>query len=331
MKLYLFIFLSVLFISCNEARNNENKKAESHRDLDRLLKLNPNNVLLLVERGNNYLKSYNYDKALADGAKAFRLDSLNINARCVYAEALNNRAARTVVDVATAQKHFQHILKKQPGNKKIYISLASTYTQQGDFEKSFKYINDALRIDNKYRDAYVMKGTNYLTLGNRALAKSSYETSVQQDPKFFEGYLQLGFLYSEENSPLSTEYFRTAASLSPTSVDALYGIAFSLQQQGKFDESLRAYKELLQVKPKFYLALFNAGYIKQFEQNQLDSAEYYYRSAIELEPKFVKGWHNLGMCYATQGRKVDAYKAFATALKYNPDFELSRIEANKLR
>jgi tetratricopeptide (TPR) repeat protein len=331
MKIYLFLGLTILTLGCNSGKKEETNQVVAHRDLDSLIKVNPSNVSLLIERGNKYLKNYNYDKALADGAKAFRLDSLNINARSVYAEALNNRAARTVVDVATAQKHFQHILKKQPGNKKIYISLASTYTQQGDFEKSFKYINDALRIDNKYRDAYVMKGTNYLTLGNRALAKSSYETAVQQDPQFFEGYLQLGFLFSDENSPLAIEYFRTAASLRPTSVDALYGVAYSLQQQRKFDESLRAYKELLQVKPRFYLALFNAGYIKQFEQNQLDSAEYYYKGAIELEPKFVKGWHNLGLCYATKGRKVDAYKAFATALKYNPDFELSRIEANKLR
>jgi phage terminase large subunit-like protein len=66
------------------------------------------------------------------------------------------------------------------------VSLASTYTQQGDFEKSFQYINEALRIDKKYRDAYILKGTNYLTLGNRKLAKSSYETAIQQDTKFFE-------------------------------------------------------------------------------------------------------------------------------------------------
>ena len=104
-----------------------------------------------------------------------------------------------------------------------------------------------------------------------------------------------------------------------------------LQIHGKLEEALKAYRELLQVDQKFYLALFNEGYIKQFEQNQIDSAIYYYTSAIELQPKFVKGWHNLGLCYASQGRKPEALNAFATALKHNPKFEISRIEANKLK
>ena len=268
---------------------------------------------------------------MADGAKAFHLDSNNWEARFLYANALNNRANRSIADVDQAQRHFLTLIKRHPGNKKMYVALASTYSQQRDFEKSFQYINTALRIDVKYRDAYVMKGTNYLALGNRKLAKSSYETAVQQDPKFYEGYLALGYLYSEDNEPIAVEYFRTAAELKPTSTDALYGVAYSLQQQRKFEESLAAYRHLLEVKPSFYLALFNQGYIKQFEQNQIDSAVHFYDLSIQLQPKFVKGWHNLGLCYAAQNRKADAMRAFSTALKYNPNFEISRIEANRIR
>ncbi len=327
--LYLtFLFLTVL--ACSE----ETKKSSlvtKNQNLDSLITLYPDSVPLLVIRGNKFLDTYKFDAALADGAKAFRLDSANLDARFLYANALNNRADRTVADVDQAKNHFLYLIKRQPGNKKIYVSLASTYTQQGDFEKSFHYINEALRMDPRYRDAYVMKGTNYLKLGNRKLAKSSYETAVQQDTKFFEGYLALAYLYTEENSPLALEYFQTAVTLKPKSTDALYGVAYSLQQEHRFEESLAAYRELLQVDTKFYLALFNEGYIKQFEQNQLDSAIYFYDSAIELQPKFVKGWHNLGLCYASQGRKADAYRAFGKALHFNPDFELSRIEANKLR
>lgn len=324
-------YLVLILVACCLACNNEKPKQPVVQDLDELLKIHPDSVPLLVQQGNHYLDAYKAAQALELGAKAFRLDSSNLDARFLYANALNNLPGRSTVDVATAQKHFLWVLKKQPENKKAYISLASTYFQQGDFEKSFEYINQVLRKDSRYRDAYIMKGTNYLALGKRDLAKSSYETAVQQDTKFFEGYLALAYLYSEDNDPIALEYFRTAASLRPHSVDALYGVAYSLQQQGKYEEALAGYRHLIAVDNKFHLALFNEGYIKQFHQNEVDSAIYFYSSAIDMEPEFVKGWHNLGLCYVIKKDRTNALKCFAKALKYNPDFEMSRIEAEKLR
>ncbi len=300
--------------------------------MDSLVEIYPDSVPLLVKQGNRYLDNYVYDKALNVGAKAFRLDSLNVEARFLYANAMNNIATRSIADVDNAQKHFLYILRKQPSNKKAYIALASTYTQQGEFEKSFKYINEVLKMDKHYRDAYIMKGTNYLTIGKRDLAISSYETAVQQDPKFFEAYLQLAWIYTEdEKYPFALEYFRTAAELDPKSTDALYGIAYSLQMLEKYDEAMLAYRDLIQMDNKYYLALFNQAYIKQFHQNQVDSAIYYYQSALDMEPQFVKAWHNLGLCYKTKGDKTNALKSFAKALKYNPDFKLSREEADKMK
>jgi len=282
---YLLLLIVVILFACNEKdTTTKSIKVLTLKNLDSLIKIYPDSVPLLVSRGNKLFDKYDFYGALADGAKAFRLDSTNWEARFLYANALNNKADRGVADVDQAQKHFLKLIKTHPGNKRLYVALASTYSQQRDFEKSFQYINTALRIDTRYRDAYVMKGTNYLVLGNRKLAKSSYETAVQQDPTFYEAYLALSYLYSEDNDPIAVEYFKTATELKPTSVDALYGVAYSLQQQRKFDESLAAYRHLLEVKPKYYLALFNQGYIKQFEQNQIDSAVHYYDLAIQLQP-----------------------------------------------
>jgi tetratricopeptide (TPR) repeat protein len=328
MKYYYLLCSLFLLISCGE----NTKIANKNLNLDSLVEIYPDSVPLLVKQGNRYLDNYIYNKALNVGAKAFRLDSLNVEARFLYANAMNNIATRSIADVDNAQKHFLYILRKQPSNKKAYIALASTYTQQGEFEKSFKYINEVLKMDKHYRDAYIMKGTNYLTIGQRDLAISSYETAVQQDPKFFEAYLQLAWIYTEdEKYPFALEYFRTAAELDPKSTDALYGIAYSLQMLEKYDEAMLAYRDLIQTDNKYYLALFNQAYIKQFHQNQVDSAIYYYQSALDMEPQFVKAWHNLGLCYKTKGDKTNALKSFAKALKYNPDYKLSREEADKMK
>lgn len=301
-------------------------------DLDSLVKVYPDSVELLVKQGNKFLDAYLYEDALKVGAKAFRLDTNNMEARFLYANAMNNIATRTIADIQSAQDHFKKVIRVQPKNKKAYIALASTYTQQGEFERSFQYINEVLKMDPRYRDAYIMKGTNYLTLGKRDLAISSYETAVQQDPKFFEGYLRLAWIYTEdEKYELAYEYFRNAAELRPTSTDALYGVAYSKQMLGDYETAIRDYKSLFQTDTSYYLALFNIAYIKQFDQAQTDSAIYYYQGALEIEPQCVKCWHNLGLAYKEKNDKTNALKSFAKALKYNPDYKISREEANKLR
>ena len=326
---YLFpvVFLFIL-CSCGE-----NKKASIGAiDIDSLLVLYPDSVNLLVERGNRYLKTFEFDKAIADGAKAFRIDSNNLEARLLFADILNNKPDRSITtDVSAAQRHYKFALKKRPKDPKVLISLASTYSQQMDFEESFKLINRALRIDKRYRDAYVLKGSNYLFLNKPDLAKSSYETAVQQDPKFFEAYLMLGSLYQSENNEICLEYYRTAVSLQPKNPDVLFSLAYAYQLFNQPAKALALYRKMIQVDTAYYQALNQIGVIKQYNYKEIDSAIYFYKSALQTEPRFVQAWHNLGMCYEERGDVSQALQSYGKALKYDPNFEMSRERADQLK
>lgn len=330
---YIFLVLaSLVLTSCNDPVDKP-VESKGPKNLDSLLLISPNDISLLVERGNALFDAYAYDLALNDAAKAFRLDSNNFDARLLYAEVLNNRETRTVEDVQIAQRHYQWVLKKDAKNLRALIGLAATYNYQQDFDNTFKYINTALRIDPKYRDAYVLKGTTYRQIGNMDLAKSSYETAIQQDPKFFEAYFLLGTIYQAEGSPLCIEYFATALELRPDIPEVRYQLAFSKENFGQLESAKELYRQMAADSVEFYVArgLFHQGYIKQFTENEIDSAMYFYKSAIETEPRYVEAWHNLGLCHAEKGNKEKALKAFSNALKHNPDFEISRQEAEKLR
>lgn len=329
MRILSLIITLFLFASCGEKTTA--KKGET-QNLDSLLQIYPDSLPLLIEYSGILLKEMRTTESLPLAAKAFRLDSTNLHVRYLYASSLVNRVERTFTDVEIAQNHLLYVLKKQPGNKEALMDLATTYTIQGEFDQSFKTLNEILRIDNKYRDAYSMKGMNYRSLGNYKLAKSSFETAVQQDPEFFIGYLQLGWLYSEtEDFKNALEYFKTAATLEPTSTDALYGLAYSYQALNKYPEALAEYRHLISVDNEYYLAFFNQGYIKQFHQNQPDSAIFFYKAAIDLQEDFVKAHHNMGLTYLEMGDKGEAYYAFKRALKYNPDYELSQKAILKCR
>ena len=328
------IFGVVLFsglISCGQSKPEP--QIDGSRNLDSLLLQFPDSINLLLERASLDIEQYEYDRALSDAARAFRLDSNNIEARLLYAEAMNNSETRTVQDVATAQNHYKFIVKKQPKNTRALVGLAATYGFQQDFKKTFQYVNEALRIDPKYRDAYVLKGSSYLQLGNLDLAKSSYETAIQQDPEFFEAYFILGQIYQSEDNPICIEYFTTALGLRPDILEVKYQLAYSKEKYDQLENAKELYRQMITDTNEFYITrgLFHLGGIKQFIEKDIDSAMYFYRSALKTEPRHVESWHNLGMCYEDQGDVTRALQSYAKALKYNPEFELSRERADQLR
>ena len=329
---YIIGLIFFALVSCGGS-NEIPEVVGTERNLDSLLLISPNDIPLLVERGNKLFKEYEYDLAMNDAAKAFRLDSNNFDTRLLYAEVLNNREKRTVEDVQIAQNHYKWLVAKDAKNTRVLVGLAATYNFQQDFDNTFKYVNKALRIDPKYRDAYVLKGTTYRLIGNMKLAKSSYETAIQQDPTFFEAYFFLGQLYQAENNEVCIEYFATALDLRPDILEVKYQLAYSKQLFGKIESAKDLYREMAADTVDFYVSrgLFHQGYIKQFVDKDIDSAMYFYKSTLETEPRTVEAWHNLGLCHAEKGDKERALKSFSNALKYDPEFEMSRKEAERLR
>lgn len=327
---YLLAGISFIFQSCD---NGEVVKNQLPQDLDSLLVLYPDSIELIIEHGNKMIAEFDYEAAMADAAKAFRLDSSSFEARMLYAEVLNNKPDRTVAEISNAQRHYQILVKKDASNTKALVGLAATYTQQQDWDNSFKYVNQALKVNPKYRDAYVLKGTNYRILGNIELTKSSYETAVQQDPEFYEAYIVLGSLYQAEENELCIQYYTTAYQLRPKEMDAVYALAYAKNEFGDLEGAKELYRVMAHDTSDYFVqrGLFHQGYIKQFKENDIDSAIYFYDSALTTDPRYVEAWHNLGLCYAEKGDKTRALQSFAKALKYNPDFKLSREAADKLR
>lgn len=323
------IVLLIGLIACNSAKkvNNENLS------IDELIAKYPDSVELLVKRGRDLMKTFEFDKALSDATKAFRLDSNKTVVRHFYADILNNRPNRTVEDTYIAQRHYKVLLKSDAKNPELLVSLASTFSLQQDFEKAFEYINKALKINPKFRDGYLLKGSIYRLLGNDELMKSSYETAIQQDPKFYEAYLMLGAIYQQENNKLCIEYFTTALQLKPTEIEAKYSVAYAKQHFGKEEDAAQIYREMTKDTSDYYAsqAWFQLGHMKQFRFGDIDSAKFFYKKAIQVEPRFYQAYHNMGICFDREGDKTSALKSFSKALKYNPEFKLAREYADSIR
>lgn len=324
----LGIALALGIVACT----GEKKNAEN-LSIDQAIEKYPDSVELLVKRGEAFMEKYEFALAMSDAAKAFRLDSNKAIVKRFYADVLNNRPERTIEETYIAQRHYKSLLKTDGKNSSLLVALASTYSIQQDFEKAFEYINKALKVNPRFREAYQLKGSIYRALGKTELMKSSYETAIQQDPKFFEGYLMLGAIYQDEKNPLCIEYFTTAAQLKPKEIEAKYSLAYAKQHFGKEEDAALMYRAMTRDTSDYYSsqAWFQLGHMKQFRFGDIDSAKFFYSKAIRVEPRFVEAYHNLGICYDREGDKTNALKSFGKALKYNPDFELSRNYADSIR
>lgn len=265
-------------------------------------------------------------------AKAFRIDSNNVEGRMLYAQALNNKENRTLEEVLTAQRHFLKIVNQSPQNTDALVALATTYRYTQDVDNAFKYVNQALKIDTKKREAYALKGSIYMDLEKYDLAKSSYETAVQQDPNFYEAYFHLAVIYHHEQNPLCLEYYQTACELNPEDPELLYSYAFALEYFGKLKEAKQKYQQLTKDDERYYQSrgFFHLGHIKQRLDNEIDSALFYYSKAIDVLPSYVEAHHNRGMCYELKGDQQSAKQEYLEALKYDEGFELSLQAYNKL-
>lgn len=340
---FLFALLGIgLMFSCTSENKTEDNqffvKEEVKNDISVFSEISdslekyPNNINLWIRQGDICKENLDFKCALNAGAKAFRIDSTNIKARQLYAWTLINKPQTPVSDIERAKRHYQYILSLRPNDPQTLVELANTFSLTGDFKTAIKYINDALRIDERYRDGYVLKGSIYKTLEKNDLALSSYQTALQIDPEFFIGHLNTAWLLtSMEQHKLALQYYENAVELKPDNLNAVYGVAKSLQDLGQYESALKEYRKIEKIQPKFYITYFNQAYIKQYYQNELDSATYFYDKVLQLKPTYIQAWYQLGETYYAQDRKSDAGRAYAEALELDPDYIPAREAAEKLR
>ena len=323
-RISILILLTSILFSCGNLTKNSKVINYTGAQLDSVLKIYPDSIELLLRHGDEAIEKMRFEDAMADGARAYRLDSSRLDTRTLYAQALLNKPNYTTEDIFRAQNQFKYIIKKDSKNPRALVGLANTYSFFQDNEKAFKYINQALHIDPKFRDAYLLKGSIYRNLGNFERAVSSYETAVQQDPKFTVGYLWLGSLYEMKENPICIEYYTTAYRIEPKNPDVIYSLAYAKQKFGKEKAATSLYRKMIRLDDTYYDAYFQIGYMKQFSEEDLDSAMFYYEKVLEIEPRHVETYHNVGLIYEGRNDISNALLTYAKALKNNPNFELTK-------
>jgi lipoprotein NlpI len=121
------VFASIFFLRATPADVVMGRGVPTPSDIDKAIESDPNNADLYNIRGNKYLISKQYNKAILDFNKAIQIN---------------------------------------PNYKEPYNGLGIAYRNMNDFERAIENYTKALTIDPSYFEAYNNRGVAYMFLEN---------------------------------------------------------------------------------------------------------------------------------------------------------------------
>ena len=232
-----------------------------------------------------------------------------------------------------ANNAYRLCVNENPKNANCYVKLAQIQQLLDNYDECIELVDSALQINRQLPDAYFLKGLTFelrRSKGDTTLAISSYQTSIELDPNFYDSYIRLGNLHAAKYDSLAIQYYKSAIELQSERIEAHYNLAIYLQNSERFDAAMERYDRILEIDPNSYLALFNQGYLLLVYADQYTQAEQKFTKSIELHPSYTEAHHNRGLCYKNLGQYKLARIDFKKALELTPSFNLAAAELNEI-
>ncbi len=195
-------------------------------------------------------------------------------------------------------------------------------------EASFK---DALEINPKNYDIYAELGWLYKDLGKLAAAEASFKKALELEPRYADAYVGLGWLSKEaKRCSEAKELFEKALKLNPLSFAAYAELGWLYKNLGKLAAAEAHFKKAMELESKNVDACIGLGWLRK-EEKRYGEARELFEKAIELNPLSCAAYAELGWLYKEQGKPKDAQAAFKKALELNPNAESACVGLAQLR
>lgn len=157
------------------------------------IRLDPNYAQAFIDRGAAYYMKKEFEKAVADESEAIRLNTTN-------SAAFSNRAAAYSklkrVDLALADDN--EAIRRDPGMADYYDNRGLTYAALHDYDRAIADFDEAIRREP--RASYLTnRGDSYQYKKDYDRAIADYDAALKLDPKSSTTYNNRGAAYRSKN------------------------------------------------------------------------------------------------------------------------------------
>jgi TolB-like protein/Tfp pilus assembly protein PilF len=211
---------------------------------------------------------------------------VNPEAHNLYLQGRYLITSDTAEDLIKASAHFQRALDLEPRYAPAWAGLALVAVRQ--VANSYVPVADGI-----------------------AQAATAAQKSVEFDPSYAEGYVELGRsrMLSSFDWTGARKAFDHALSLEPSNTGAQFALAHLIMTVGDANDSLRRYRQGLERDP---LNLLQRRYMARmlYYAGRLDEAEEVFRQVLEVNPSFPAAHYELGRVLLARGQVPQAVREF---------------------
>ena len=323
----LIVGLVCLFASCTNKQKEEQyasmpaELAEIYRKIDK----NPKDPLLYFELSDYYMSVGRMDSALNIAFSAIRIDSTNssfyVKLSDIYFAMANTEATEEMLEKAIALNNK---------NNDAYLKLAELYFLLKEYDLAQKNTKKAIELQTHNPKAYHILGCIFQEIGDTLAAIRNHLIATNQNPDYFDAYMELGTLYYCKGNPLAIDYYNNALNVNPNSILCLYNIAMFYQKTGDYEKALEKYRMILQLEAKnkneFYFirnAYHNMGWVYSEGEQKYEEAVVFYTKAIQMDTTYIEAVYNRGFTFQRLKQYDNARQDYLYCLRLVNNYPLA--------
>ncbi len=301
--------------------NTQNLVKNSMKEFKKAIELDKTNARALNAAGVISLNTQD-KKAAEDYFKKALMADKN------YALAIDNLGVIDFINgkYAEAEKKFKQALDINTQNTTAMYHLAQTSIQKQDYKTALIYLNNALSLNANSPAIYNLMGKCYTAQGNEATAINSFKKSIEVKPEFTLSYLDLAQIYQDRgDGEFAIEQLRTALSINPEYYDAKIKIADISYANGKYNQAIAVYSELVGVEG------YNEAALKGLSNSYFANAQLAAnKSIIGSNKDIFKALESINRAISANPQDLELHLAKLKLSKITNQNELSQKELENI-
>jgi len=278
------------------------------------IKQHPDDAQLYLQRAQIFYDHQAYDQAVQDLARVMKLDSTNLRAHHLLADAYMDSNQSNM-----ALKTMQRAVALYPDSIRTKLKLSEFQLILKQYDGAMHTLEDIMKIRPGDPEALFMLGMVYRDQGKTELAIGAFQSAVERNPDNVEAWVILGDLMDRTHNPRAIQYFDNAIRVDPKNVEALHAKAYYLQNNEKIDEAIAIYKQIHVIDPQYPEAYLNIA-ILQLYRDSIDAAMKELTILKGIDPTNAAAWFYIGKAHQFRGEKEEAKASFEQALRLDPKY-----------